>query len=234
MVYSSPSNPRPTTHKTNRNNTHTSPTMTASLPRQQRRHLLLPLVLLATTTVLTTHAFVPLQPPAMGRAALSRSTLPAAAKPKPLVAPVHVAPAPAEKEIPFWQLVLGDIFLLVDRTLDTVEDIGVHLRRATERDMDKRFRKDRLERKDETKKRVMVLGTGWGGHAISKVVDTGLYEVVIVSPRNFFLFTPMLAGSSVGTVDYRSIIEPIRAANPIADYYEAQGKRRTGGGRARM
>lgn len=135
-----------------------------------------------------------------------------------------MAPAPAEKEIPFWQLVLGDIFLLVDRTLDTVEDVGVHLRRATERDIDKRFRRDRLERKDETKKRVMVLGTGWGGHAVSKVVDTGLYEVVIVSPRNFFLFTPMLAGSSVGTVDYRSIIEPIRAANPLADYYEAQGK----------
>lgn len=77
------------------------------------------------------------------------------------------------------------------------------MRRATERDIDKRFRRDRLERKDETKKRVMVLGTGWGGHAVAKVVDTGMYEVVIVSPRNFFLFTPMLAGSSVGTVDYR-------------------------------
>jgi len=196
----------------------------APLIRQQRRRLLLPLVLLAATSLLTTHAFVPSQPPTTTRTSLHRSTLPASAKPKPPVAPLHVAPAPAEKEIPFWQLVLGDIFLLVDRTLDTVEDVGVHLRRATERDIDKRFRRDRLERKDETKKRVMVLGTGWGGHAVSKVVDTGLYEVVIVSPRNFFLFTPMLAGSSVGTVDYRSIIEPIRAANPLADYYEAQGK----------
>jgi hypothetical protein len=95
--------------------------------------------------------------------------------------------------------------------------------------MDRRFRRDKLEKKDETKKRVMVLGTGWGGHAVSKVVDTGLYEVVVVSPRNYFLFTPMLAGSSVGTVDYRSIIEPIRAANPLADYYEARGEWRREG-----
>lgn len=43
-----------------------------------------------------------------------------------------------------------------------------------------------------------------------------MYEVVIVSPRNFFLFTPMLSGSAVGTVEYRSILEPIRQANPIA------------------
>lgn len=38
---------------------------------------------------------------------------------------------------------------------------------------------------------------GWGAHAIAKIIDTELYEVVIVSPRSFFLFTPMLAGSSV-------------------------------------
>lgn len=189
-----------------------------------RRCLLLPLVLLATTRVLNIHAFTLSQPLPTVRASLSCSTFAAIGRSKPQVAPLQVAPSPSEKEIPFWQLVLADLFLLVDRTLDTVEDAGVHLRRATERDMDRRFRRDRLEKKDETKKRVMVLGTGWGGHAVSKVVDTGLYEVVVVSPRNYFLFTPMLAGSSVGTVDYRSIIEPIRAANPLADYYEAQGE----------
>lgn len=36
----------------------------------------------------------------------------------------------------------------------------MHLRRATERDLDRRFRKDRLSTKSEEKKRVMVLGTG--------------------------------------------------------------------------
>ncbi len=51
---------------------------------------------------------------------------------------------------------------------------------------------------------------------MAKIIDTGMYEVVIVSPRNFFLFTPMLSGSAVGTVEFRSICEPIRQANPIA------------------
>ena len=35
-------------------------------------------------------------------------------------------------------------------------------------------------------------------------------EIVFVSPRNYFMFTPMLAASSVGTVEYRSIVEHIR------------------------
>lgn len=41
------------------------------------------------------------------------------------------------------------------------------------------------------------VSAGWAGHAIAKIIDTALYEVVIVSPRGFFLFTPMLAGSAV-------------------------------------
>lgn len=31
----------------------------------------------------------------------------------------------------------------------------------------------------------------------------------------------MLSGASVGTVEFRSILEPIRQANKLADYYEA-------------
>lgn len=61
-----------------------------------------------------------------------------------------------------------------------------------------------------SKDRVVILGTGWGAAAFLKDVDTNLYDVTVVSPRNFFLFTPMLAGASVGTVEFRSITEPIR------------------------
>lgn len=60
------------------------------------------------------------------------------------------------------------------------------------------------------KERIVVLGTGWGAHSLLKGIDTDLYDVTVISPRNFFLFTPMLAGASVGTVEYRSITEPIR------------------------
>jgi hypothetical protein len=60
------------------------------------------------------------------------------------------------------------------------------------------------------REKVVVLGTGWGAAAFLKGIDTSLYDVTVISPRNYFLFTPMLAGASVGTVDYRSITEPVR------------------------
>lgn len=61
-----------------------------------------------------------------------------------------------------------------------------------------------------TKERIIILGTGWGAAGFLKCIDTDLYDVTVISPRNFFLFTPMLAGASVGSVEYRSITEPIR------------------------
>jgi hypothetical protein len=63
---------------------------------------------------------------------------------------------------------------------------------------------------DGQREKVVVLGTGWGAAAFLKGIDTRLYDVTVISPRNYFVFTPMLAGASVGTVDYRSITEPIR------------------------
>lgn len=62
----------------------------------------------------------------------------------------------------------------------------------------------------ETKEKIAVLGTGWGAASFLKDIDTNKYDVTVISPRNYFLFTPMLAGASVGTVEYRSITEPIR------------------------
>lgn len=75
--------------------------------------------------------------------------------------------------------------------------------------------------KKGARERIVVLGTGWGAHAFLQSIDAVKYDVVVVSPRNFMLFTPMLAGSAVGTVEFRSITEPIRNVNPYADYLEA-------------
>ena len=60
------------------------------------------------------------------------------------------------------------------------------------------------------KEKVLILGTGWGAASFLKEIDPDLYDVTVISPRNYFLFTPMLAGASVGTVEFRSITEPIR------------------------
>lgn len=73
----------------------------------------------------------------------------------------------------------------------------------------------------EKKEKIVVLGTGWGAVSFLKSIDMNLFDVTVISPRNYFLFTPMLAGASVGTVEYRSITEPVREINRKANYLEA-------------
>ena len=72
------------------------------------------------------------------------------------------------------------------------------------------------------KKRVVVLGSGWGANAVLSQLKNTNCDVQVVSPRNYFLFTPMLAGAALGTLEPRSIIEPIREAHPKAQYFEAE------------
>jgi len=71
------------------------------------------------------------------------------------------------------------------------------------------------------KENIVVLGTGWGAAAFLKNIDTDKYDVTVISPRNYFVFTPMLAGASVGSVDFKSITEPIREINNNVRYLEA-------------
>ena len=73
---------------------------------------------------------------------------------------------------------------------------------------------------DTPKETIVVLGTGWGAAAFLKNIDTDKYDVTVVSPRNYFVFTPMLAGASVGSVDFKSITEPIREVRvPFVSVY---------------
>lgn len=64
---------------------------------------------------------------------------------------------------------------------------------------------------DMTKPHVVILGTGWAAASFVRKLDLDYFRVTLVSPRNYFLMTPMLAGSTVGTVEPRSIVEPIRS-----------------------
>lgn len=64
------------------------------------------------------------------------------------------------------------------------------------------------------RERLLILGSGWGAVALMKNVDPTLYDVSVVSPRNYFLNTPLLPGVTVGTVEARSLIEPVRRLLP--------------------
>eukprot|EP00276_Gloeochaete_wittrockiana_P005547 CAMPEP_0184651590 /NCGR_PEP_ID=MMETSP0308-20130426/9233_1 /TAXON_ID=38269 /ORGANISM="Gloeochaete witrockiana, Strain SAG 46.84" /LENGTH=578 /DNA_ID=CAMNT_0027085933 /DNA_START=146 /DNA_END=1882 /DNA_ORIENTATION=- len=75
--------------------------------------------------------------------------------------------------------------------------------------------------KPTRKQRLVVLGTGWAALPFVKGIDDSKYEVIMVSPRNYFLFTPLLAGTCVGTLEPRSIIEPIRRYKEKVEFFEA-------------
>ena len=48
--------------------------------------------------------------------------------------------------------------------------------------------------------KVVILGTGWGAMSFLQNLNQDDVEITIVSPRSFFFYTPLLAGSAVGTV----------------------------------
>jgi NADH dehydrogenase len=62
----------------------------------------------------------------------------------------------------------------------------------------------------DRKPRLVILGSGWGSVALLKGLNPDDYHVTVISPKNYFLFTPMLPSATVGTLELRSLVEPIR------------------------
>jgi len=113
-----------------------------------------------------------------------------------------------------------EVEALIDQTFDSVDDVALHVRRLVFGGSDPSTTD--FQTPDDPRPRVVVLGTGWAAHAMVKTIDTDKYRVLVVSPRNYFMFTPMLAATCVGTVEYRSITEPIRSSNPLVGYLEGE------------
>lgn len=68
--------------------------------------------------------------------------------------------------------------------------------------------------------RLVVLGSGFAGYSLVGRLPERLFRVAMVSPTNHFLFTPLLPSSAVGTVELRSILEPVRRRRPWVRLYE--------------
>lgn len=81
--------------------------------------------------------------------------------------------------------------------------------------------------------RLVILGSGWGGYEVLRGIDkkrwsegsarravqtrsdsdifTHFQDVTVVSPTQYFNFTPLLASCAVGTLEFRSAVEPVSA-----------------------
>ncbi|CAZ80749.1 unnamed protein product [Tuber melanosporum] len=64
--------------------------------------------------------------------------------------------------------------------------------------------------KQRDKPRLVVLGCGWGSVSLLKNINPDNYHITVVSPSNYFLYTPLLPSATVGTLELRSLVEPIR------------------------
>jgi len=75
------------------------------------------------------------------------------------------------------------------------------------------------------KPKIVILGTGFGALAMASSINTHKFQVSIVSPRAYFMYTPMLPASTTGSLPFECIVEPVRhlanRTKKFFQYYEA-------------
>jgi len=80
-----------------------------------------------------------------------------------------------------------------------------------------------IDEKRNGRERIVILGSGWAGYSLCRRLDHKKYQVVIVSPRSYFVFTPLLASTAVGTLEFRTALEPIRNRRNKASFVQGWG-----------
>lgn len=148
------------------------------------------LVIVAVAATTTTHAFqvpsprdasavraaiVPHEPSSSSPSSSTSSSTGGIPKNEP-------KPGKEHRELP--------IRTVLSRTLDQIEAISL-----TQHDVVDSKAKDPADLSRET---VVVLGSGWGAHALMKTADSSKLRLVVVSPTNHFVYTPMLVSLSHG------------------------------------
>ena len=85
----------------------------------------------------------------------------------------------------------------------------------------------RLDDAKGQRERVVILGSGWAGlhphtllkrqrlqmntgYLLSRTLSPKKFQILLISPRSHFCFTPLLNSTAVGTLELRCALEPIR------------------------
>ncbi|KAF2268636.1 nucleotide-binding domain-containing protein [Lojkania enalia] len=79
---------------------------------------------------------------------------------------------------------------------------------------------NQLDSGRDNRERVVVLGSGWAGYTVARQLDPRKYQAVVVSPRSYFAFTPLLASTSVGTLEFRTALEPVRSRRTKVNFFQ--------------
>ncbi|KAF2807964.1 uncharacterized protein BDZ99DRAFT_522568 [Mytilinidion resinicola] len=79
---------------------------------------------------------------------------------------------------------------------------------------------NQLDTSSDQRERVVILGSGWAGYTVARQLNPKKYQAVVVSPRSYFAFTPLLASTSVGTLEFRTALEPVRSRRSNVNYFQ--------------
>ena len=71
------------------------------------------------------------------------------------------------------------------------------------------------------KPRILILGSGWGGYILSRRLDPSRFDITVLSPRSYFVFTPLLNDTATGELEFPHVVEPVR--NPRSAVKFVQG-----------
>lgn len=63
----------------------------------------------------------------------------------------------------------------------------------------------------------------WAGFVLSRELDKKKFQTVVVSPRSYFVFTPLLASTAVGTLEFRTTLESVRARRTGVEFIQGWG-----------
>jgi NADH:ubiquinone reductase (non-electrogenic) len=74
------------------------------------------------------------------------------------------------------------------------------------------------------RRRLLIIGGGFAAVSMLRGIDLDRHDVTVVSKRNHFLFTPLLPSTTVGTIEFRSIIDPIRRVRRAVAFVQASAK----------
>lgn len=58
------------------------------------------------------------------------------------------------------------------------------------------------------------------GYVLSRQLDTSKYRPLVISPRSYFVFTPLLNDCAVGTLEFRNVLESVRKKNSKVEYLQ--------------
>lgn len=81
-----------------------------------------------------------------------------------------------------------------------------------------------INESDSQKERVVILGSGWGGYTISRRLSPKSFSPIIISPRSYFVFTPLLTDAASGSLDFSNIVEPVRDPRAKVDFIQAAAR----------